>query len=72
MMVSATTAGQLLGGLSRQTLHEYAATGVIPAERIGRRGIIRFDLDLIRKFAQENKKFFNESLAAQLLAQASK
>lgn len=48
----------------------YVANGSIPAQRIGRRGIIRFNLESVRKFATDNGKFFDEKLAADLLAKA--
>ena len=52
MMITSSEAGRLLGGLSSETLRDYAEKKLVDHERIGIRGRYRFSFDSLRKYAK--------------------
>lgn len=68
MMITSSEAGRLLGGLSSETLRDYAEKKLIEHERIGVRGRYRFSFDSLRQYAKENQRFFDEAFATELIA----
>lgn len=68
MMITSSEAGRLLGGLSSETLRDYAEKKLVDHERIGIRGRYRFSFDSLRKYAKDNGRFFDENFATELIA----
>lgn len=63
--VSARAAAQIIE-LSHTTIHGHVESGRLPARKQGLRGIIRIDVDDLRKFAARYQYRFNEELATRL------
>lgn len=61
-MVSCEVAGKLLG-LSRATMFEYSRDNTIPSVKIGKRGVIRFEVSDLRSYAKDNNLYFDEEFA---------
>ncbi|CAN5576952.1 hypothetical protein BH10CHL1_BH10CHL1_14960 [soil metagenome] len=67
VLVSSQQAGHLLD-VTSQTMRAYARGGVIPFTPKGLKGIYRFDLDDLRKFAQATNphRYFDHKLATEI------
>lgn len=52
-------------GLSHTMIHRYVKQGILEARRVGRINAIKIQVDVLRRFAQDNRYDFNESLAEQ-------
>lgn len=63
--VSSRDAAQIIN-LSRVSIHSHVKAGRLPARQAGLRGIIRIEVDDLRKFAERYQYRFNEELATQL------
>lgn len=63
--VSSADAAQLIG-VSSQTIRRLTEKNLIPARRVGIKGLVRIDVDDLRKFAKDYQYRFNEALAVQL------
>lgn len=71
MLVSSSNAGQLLG-VSDKTIREYADSGLIPYTLVGKRGIYRFSVEDLRKYAEDNNRYFDYNLSSSLTTQQNK
>ena len=60
--VSAPQAAKILS-TSHATIFRRTKDGSLPAQRRGLKGMIRIDVDTLRKFAKDNGYRFNEELA---------
>lgn len=56
----------LLIGVSSQTIRRMIARDLIPARRVGIKGLVKIDLADLRKFAKDYQYRFNETLAKEL------
>jgi hypothetical protein len=63
--VSSADAGRIIE-TSSETIRRHIGNGLLPARRFGMRGIVRVELDDLRKFAEQYQYRFNERLASQL------
>lgn len=63
--VSSDSAGRIIG-VTRETIRVHVGSGKLRARREGLRGIIKVDIDSLRKFAREYQYRFDEDLAKQL------
>lgn len=63
--VSSRDAAQIIN-VSRVSIHGHVKAGRLPARQEGLRGIIRIEVDDLRKFAERYQYRFNEELATQL------
>lgn len=59
----------LLIGVSSQTIRRLIAKELIPARRVGVKGLVRIDIEDLKLFAQKYQYRFNETLAADLIHQ---
>ena len=65
--VSSVEAAQIVG-VSDETIRHDVTIGDLPAKRIGKRKIIRIDIDNLRSYAVKFNRIFDQSVADQLVA----
>ena len=65
--VSSLEAAQIVG-VSDETIRHDVTIGDLPAKRIGKRKIIRIDIDNLRSYAVKFNRIFDQSVADQLVA----
>jgi excisionase family DNA binding protein len=53
-------------GISDETIRSHVTSGVLSARRVGRRGIVRIDVDDLRAHAEKYQYRFDDELAAKL------
>ena len=63
--LSSNDAAQVIGTTS-ETIRRYIDREILPARQFGLRGIIRIDVDDLKKFANEYGFRFDDQMAAQL------
>lgn len=66
-LVSSLEAAQIVG-VSDETIRHDVTIGDLPAKRIGKRRIIKIEIDQLREYADRFNRVFDQSIADQLLA----
>lgn len=66
-LVSSLEAAQIVG-VSDETIRHDVTIGDLPAKRVGKRKIIRIEIDHLREYAERFNRIFDQSVADQLLA----
>lgn len=64
--ISSHDAARLLGGVSSETIRDYIEEGLLPAKRIGLRGLYKIEIADLRAFAEQHDRYFDHELADQL------
>lgn len=60
--IKSAEAAQIVG-VSQVTIWTDVKEGRLPAKLIGRRNVIKINIDDLRRYAKENQRLFNETLA---------